>query len=248
MAPAWWTWRTRGTTRRALVASLAARALGEGAAELIAAAGRRGRGRPAASRGCPAGPARPGDPAADQADDLCSRLAAEGAVPVVVPMIRVTPRGRYRRAWMRRSRGWTPTAGSSLPAPTGWSSSCGGSPRSVRRGGVPAPRASPPWARAPPRHWSAAPSAWISFPAVHTAAALAEGLVGSEKRRAGGRGGAHAAGPRGTGGCRASSCAGTARWWTTSPSTGPNRARPPRWSLRPWTAAWTRSFSPAAPP
>jgi uroporphyrinogen-III synthase len=79
-----------GEDHAALVAELAERALREGAAELIASAGRRAVPQP------PAGFSLHGlrvlvTRAREQADELCTRLAAAGAVPVAVPMIRIAP-------------------------------------------------------------------------------------------------------------------------------------------------------------
>ncbi len=68
----------------------------EGAAELVAATGQRPASRAAAHGAVPPVGALAGlrvlvTRAREQADDLCRRLAAAGAVPVVVPMIRISP-------------------------------------------------------------------------------------------------------------------------------------------------------------
>jgi len=168
-----------GDDPSALAAALAARALGEGAAELIAEAGRRVAGTQAVPTGALRNlrvlVTRP----RDQADDLCSMLAAEGAVPLVVPMIRVSPVSdttvldaaiarleEYRwlifasangvEYFMRRL---------AAVRPSGWHP---GSPRVAAVG--------PATAAALERR-----AIGVDFvPAVHTAAALAEGLVSRE--------------------------------------------------------------------
>ena len=74
----------------ALVARLAARALREGAAEMIASAARKPAAQPAARSslyGMRIVVTRP----REQADDVCRSLAATGAVPLTVPMIRTVP-------------------------------------------------------------------------------------------------------------------------------------------------------------
>lgn len=79
-----------GDDHPALVAALAERALREGAADLIASAGRRSASQPAAGdslQGLRILVTR----AREQAEDLCGKLAAAGAVPVAVPMIRIAP-------------------------------------------------------------------------------------------------------------------------------------------------------------
>ena len=116
----------------------------------------------------------------DQADDLCGRLAAEGAVPVVVPMIRVSAvadTSDLDAAIARlESYGWLIFASANaveyfmrrLAAvrPSGWHP---GSPRVAAVG--------PGTAAALERR-----AIGVDFiPAVHTAAALAEGLVSREK-------------------------------------------------------------------
>jgi hydroxymethylbilane synthase len=88
-----------GEDHASLVRELADRALREGAAELIAAASSRAASVPAAAapvRGAPLAAAAPlrglrvlVTRAREQADDLCRMLAAAGAVPVVVPLIRI---------------------------------------------------------------------------------------------------------------------------------------------------------------
>ena len=87
-----------GEDPAALVAALAGRALSHGAADLIIAAGRLV--PPVAALG---GPRAPGGlraldglsvvvtRAREQADELCRRLRAAGAAPVVIPMIRFSP-------------------------------------------------------------------------------------------------------------------------------------------------------------
>ncbi|MFI5368526.1 MAG: hydroxymethylbilane synthase, partial [Spirochaetia bacterium] len=87
-----------GEDHAALVAGLAARALREGAAEMIASAARQPAAQPAARpavqpdalssiQGMRIVVTRP----RDQADELCQSLAAAGAVPLAVPMIRIAP-------------------------------------------------------------------------------------------------------------------------------------------------------------
>ena len=74
----------------ALVAGLAAKALREGASEMILSAARQPAVRPAARsplQGKRIVVTRP----REQADDLCRSLAAAGAVPLAVPMIRIDP-------------------------------------------------------------------------------------------------------------------------------------------------------------
>ena len=81
---------SEGEDRERLVAELAARALCEGAAELISAASVRGT-VPAPSRGPLHGRRILVTRAREQADELCRRIAAAGGVPIAVPMIRITP-------------------------------------------------------------------------------------------------------------------------------------------------------------
>jgi hydroxymethylbilane synthase len=79
-----------GEDHSAIIAGLAAKALREGAAEMIVSAARRAAVRPAAQsslQGLRIVVTRP----LDQADDLCKILAAAGAVPLTVPMIRTVP-------------------------------------------------------------------------------------------------------------------------------------------------------------
>ncbi len=109
-----------GDDPAALAAALAEKALSEGAALLISSAAR--------SKAAPvpkAGPLRGlrvvVTRAADQADDLCMRLAKAGAVPVAIPMIRIT--GLGAASWMPRSKELPPINGSSSRAPTPWSTS-----------------------------------------------------------------------------------------------------------------------------
>jgi hydroxymethylbilane synthase len=79
-----------GEDHASLVAALADKALREGAADLIAAAGRRfaaGPRKAFALQGLRVLVTRP----PGQADELCGALAAAGAVPVAVPLIRIVP-------------------------------------------------------------------------------------------------------------------------------------------------------------
>ncbi len=79
-----------GPDPSALVAGLAARALREGAAEMIASAARHVAVKPAARfplQGMRVAVTRP----REQADDLCQMLTAAGALPLAVPMIRTVP-------------------------------------------------------------------------------------------------------------------------------------------------------------
>ena len=79
-----------GEDHSVLVARLAARALREGASEMIVFAARQPAGRPAAHsslQGMRVVVTRP----REQADDLCRSLAAAGAVPLAVPMVRIAP-------------------------------------------------------------------------------------------------------------------------------------------------------------
>jgi uroporphyrinogen-III synthase len=164
-----------GDDPAALVAALAGKALSEGAAELIAAAGRHV--PPAAALG---GLRVVVTRAREQADDICRRLAAAGAVPLVIPMIRFSPLAdaseldaaiarleTYRwlvfasangvEFFMKRVAAIRP----SRPSP--------GAPRVAAVG--------PGTAAAAERHGIS-----VDFvPRVHTAAALAEGLIGREK-------------------------------------------------------------------
>ena len=80
---------SEGGDARALVSELAARALREGAAELISAASDR------AAVSAPAGMPLHGrrilvTRAREQADELCRKIASAGGVPIAVPMIRIT--------------------------------------------------------------------------------------------------------------------------------------------------------------
>jgi hydroxymethylbilane synthase len=77
-----------GEDHAALVAGLAAKALREGAAELIVAAGR---SFPVQQPTSLSGRRVVVTRAREQSDDLCRRLAAAGAVPLAVPMIRMAP-------------------------------------------------------------------------------------------------------------------------------------------------------------
>jgi uroporphyrinogen-III synthase len=79
-----------GEDHAALVAELAERALREGAADLISSAGGCDASQPRTASSL-RGPRVLVTRARGQADDLCARLAESGAVPVAVPMIRITP-------------------------------------------------------------------------------------------------------------------------------------------------------------
>jgi hydroxymethylbilane synthase len=170
-----------GGDRAALVTELANRALREGAAELIAAA----------ARGTPSHPAE--GPlsgvrvlvtrARDQAGDLCQKLAAAGAVPIAIPLIRIAPledtSGLDAAIERLASYHWLLFA------------SANGVEFFMKR--LDEMRAGKPWTAGAPLIAAVGPATaealrrrgiGIDFvPAVHTGTALAEGITGSAAER-----------------------------------------------------------------
>ncbi len=174
-----------GEDHAALVASLADKALREGAAELIASAAR----RPVSQ--VPAGSSLRGlrvlvTRAREQSDELCRRLAEAGAVPVALPLIRIAPLEDTREL----------DAAIENLASYGWLvfASANGVELFMKR--FEAARGEGPWTNGAPRVAAVGPGTAealrrhgvsIDFmPAVHTGIALAEGIVETASEGLGG--------------------------------------------------------------
>ncbi len=169
---------SEGTDPAALGAELARRALREGAADLIASASRQAAPAPAdglSLRGLRVLVTRP----REQADDLCRMLSAAGAMPISVPLIRISPmedtRGLDEAIGRLDSYHWLVFA------------SANGVEFFLQR--LRATRPGMRWAKGAPRTAAVGPATRAALerggvsvdfvPGVHTGTALAEGILGA---------------------------------------------------------------------
>ena len=207
-----------------LVSALARRALGEGAAELIAAAGRRVPpsapvpSAPGGLRGRRVLVTRP----RDQADDLCRTAhRRRGRAPCRSPDPRLAPPGCRRARRGHREAGFLPLARLRKRQRRGVLHEKAGGAAPCRNRGPSCP-GSRPSAPAPPPPWSSAASASISFPPCTPRPLLPRAWSAgtgraSPARRCSCRG--HSTGAK----KRQRFSAGTARAWTTSRCIAPRR-------------------------